>query len=79
MNEILDGFFYNIIDALVLAVSLGIFVRIIAWITSIKNWEKIKESGITLVIIWAIILIIFGVFIISGYFIPETPCSLTHI
>jgi uncharacterized membrane protein YjfL (UPF0719 family) len=76
MNEylqyVLDGFFYNIVDAIVLAVSLGIFIRIIAWIIPLKSWEKIKENSIALVIIWAIILIIFGVFIISGYFIPET-------
>jgi len=79
MNEylqyVLDGFFYNIIDAIVLAVSLGIFIRIIAWIIPLKNWEKIKENSIALVIIWAIILITFGVFIISGYFIPETSST----
>jgi len=72
LQYVLDGFFYNIIDAIVLAVSLGIFIRIIAWIIPLKSWEKIKENSIALVIIWAIILIIFGVFIISGYFIPET-------
>jgi len=76
MNEylqyVLDGFFYNIIDAIVLAFSLGIFIRIIAWISPLKSWEKIKENSIALVIIWAIILIIFRVFIISGYFVPET-------
>ncbi len=75
MNEylqyVLDGFFYNIIDAIVLAISLGLFIRIIAWIIPLKGWEKIKENSIASVIIWAIILIIFGVFIISGYFIPE--------
>jgi len=76
MNEylqyVLDGFFYNIIDAIVLAFSLGIFIRIIAWISPLKSWKKIKDNNIALVIIWAIILIIFGVFIISGYFVPET-------
>ena len=77
MNEylqyILDGFFYNIVDAVVFGVSLGIFVKIIALIIPLKGWEKIKENAIALVIIWSIILIIFGAFIISGYFIPEIP------
>lgn len=77
MNEylqyILDGFFYNIIDALVFSISLGIFVKIITLIIPLKGWEKIKENPVALVIIWSIILLIFGAFIISGYFIPEVP------
>jgi len=77
MNEylqyILDGFFYNIVDAVVFGISLGIFVKIITLIIPLKGWEKIKENPIALVIIWSIILLIFGAFIISGYFIPEIP------
>jgi len=77
MNEylqyILDGFFYNIVDAIVFGISLGIFVKIITLIIPLKGWEKIKENPVALVIIWSIILIIFGAFIISGYFIPEVP------
>ena len=77
MNEylqyLLDGFFYNIVDAIVFGIALGIFVKIIAWIIPLKGWEKIKENPVALVIIWSIILIIFGAFIISGYFIPEIP------
>ena len=77
MNEylqyILDGFFYNIVDAVVFGIALDIFVKIIAWIIPLKGWEKIKENTVALVILWSIILIIFGAFIISGYFIPEVP------
>ena len=77
MNEylqyIIDGFFCNIVDAVVFGIALDIFVKIIAWINPLKGWEKIKENPVALVIIWSIILIIFGAFIISGYFIPEVP------
>lgn len=77
MNEylqyILEGFFYNIVDAIVFGISLVIFVKIIAYIIPFKSWEKIKENPIAIAIIWSIILIIFGSFIISGYFIPEVP------
>jgi len=73
MNEylwyILDDFFYNIIDALALGVSLGLFIKIISLIAPFKSWDKIKENTTALAIIWAIILVIFGVFIIAGYFI----------
>jgi len=73
LQYILDGFFYNIVDAIVFGIALGIFVKIITWIIPLKGWEKIKENSVALVIIWSIILIIFGAFIISGYFIPEVP------
>jgi hypothetical protein len=79
MNEylqyLLDGFFYNIVDAVVFGISLGIFIKIIARIIPLKGWEKIKENAVALVIIWSIIMIIFGAFIISGYFIPEVPLT----
>jgi hypothetical protein len=77
MNEylqyILDSFIYNIIDAITFAVALGILMKVITWIIPLKDWEKIKENAVALTIIWAIILILFGAFIISGYFIPEIP------
>jgi len=73
LQYILDGFFYNIVDAVVFGIALDIFVKIIAWIIPLKGWEKIKENTVALVILWSIILIIFGAFIISGYFIPEVP------
>lgn len=77
MNEylqyIFDGFFYNIVDAIVFGIALGIFMKIITQIVPLKGWEKIKENAVALAIIWSIMLIIFGAFIISGYFIPEIP------
>ena len=76
MNEyltyILNSFFYNIIDALAFAVALGILMKVITWITPLKNWEKIRENSITLTIVLVVILIIFGAYVISGYFVPET-------
>jgi len=79
MNEysqyLLDGIFYNLVDAVVFGISLGIFIKIIDWMIPLKGWGKIKENAVALLVIWSIILIIFGAFIISGYFIPEV--SLT--
>lgn len=70
LQYILDDFFYTIMDAIALGIALGIFIKIIHWITPLKSWEKIKENTIALTIIWAVILIIFGAFVIAGFFIP---------
>ena len=75
MNEyfqyIIEQFFYNIIDAIALGISLVIFIKIITWLTPLKELRKIQENSIGAAIVWAIIFIIFAAFIISGYFIPE--------
>jgi len=73
LQYIVDSFFYNIVDSIILAISLGLLIKIISWITPLKSLEKIKENSIALVIIWTVIIILFGAFIISGYFIPEVP------
>ncbi len=74
MNEylqyILDSFVYNIIDAVAFGLGLGILIKVISLITPLKSWEKIKESGLTLVIIWTTILILFAAYAILGYFVP---------
>lgn len=72
IQYILDSFIYNIVDAIAFGVGLGILIKIISLITPLKNWEKIKESGVALAIIWTTILILFATYAISGYFIPET-------
>jgi len=75
MNEylqyILDSFIYTIIDAVAFGLGIVILIRIITRISPLKDMEKIKENSIAVAIIWAIILILFGAFTISGYFIPE--------
>jgi len=70
LQYVLDDFFYSIVDAIALGISLSVLIRVIMWVSPLKGWEKIKENNITLAIIWAIILIIFGAFVISGYFVP---------
>ena len=74
MNEylqyLLDNFIYTILDAAALGLGIVILIRIITWLTPLKL-EKIKENSIAIIIIWGIILVIFGAFTISGYFIPE--------
>ena len=74
MNEylqyLLDNFIYTILDAAALGLGIVILIRIITWLTPLKL-EKIKENSIAIIIIWGIILAIFGAFTISGYFIPE--------
>ncbi len=74
MNEylqyFLDDLIYTILDALVLGLGIAILFRIIMWLTPLKL-EKVKENNIAVIIIWGIILVVFGVFTISGYFIPE--------
>lgn len=71
LQYILDSFIYNIIDAIAFGVGLGILIKIISLLTPLKGWEKIKENSMALVIIWAIVLVLFGVYTISGYFVPE--------
>ena len=75
MNEylqyILDDFFYTIVDTIVLAVSLGIFIKLIALTTPLKSWDKIKDNSVALSIVWMIILFIFGAFIVAGFFLPS--------
>lgn len=79
MNEylqyILDSFIYTIIDAVAFGLGIVILIRIITWISPLKDLEKIKENSIAMAIVWAIILILFGVFTISGYFIPEVSST----
>lgn len=74
MNEylqyLLDDFFYTIFDAIALGLGIAILIRMISWLTPLKL-EKVKENNSAVVIIWGIILIVFAVFTISGYFIPE--------
>jgi len=70
LQYILDDLFYTIMDAIALAIALGIFIKIIRWITPLKGWEKIKENTIALTIIWALLLVMFGAFVIAGFFIP---------
>jgi len=71
LQYILDSFVYNIIDAIAFGVGLGILIKIVSLLTPLKGWEKIKENSMALVIIWAIVLVLFGVYTISGYFVPE--------
>lgn len=71
LQYILDSFIYNIIDAIAFGVGLGILIKIVSLLTPLKGWEKIKENSMALVIIWAIVLVLFGVYTISGYFVPE--------
>jgi heme/copper-type cytochrome/quinol oxidase subunit 2 len=71
LQYILDSFVYNIIDAIAFGLGLGILIKIISLMTPLKGWEKIKENSLALVIIWTIILILFGVYAISGYFVTE--------
>jgi len=70
LQYILDGFVYNIVDAITFGIGLIILIKIITLFTPLKNWEKIKENGLALAIIWITILILFGAYTISGYFIP---------
>ena len=73
MNEYLqylvDDFFYTIVDAIALAVSLGIFIKVITLFTPLKNWGKIQENNLSLTIILTSLLVIFGAFAIAGFFI----------
>lgn len=75
LQYILDDFFYNLVDAVALGISLAVLIKIISLVTPLKNWTKIQESSIATAIIWAVILIIFGAFVISGYFVPEIPVN----
>ena len=70
LQYILDDLFYTIMDAIALGVALGIFIKIIRWITPLKSWVAVKENAIASTIIWALILVIFGAFVIAGFFIP---------
>lgn len=70
LQYILDGFVYTITDAVVVGLGIAILIRIITWVTPLKAWDKIKENSIATAIVWGIILTIFGVFTISGYFVP---------
>ena len=70
LQYILDDLFYTIMDAIALGIALGVLIKIISWISPLKSWEKIKDNAIALVIIWAVILVIFGAFVIAGFFIP---------
>ncbi|MFH1346801.1 MAG: hypothetical protein ABIH10_00945 [Spirochaetota bacterium] len=70
LQYILDSFVYNIVDAITFGIGLIILIKIITLFTPLKNWEKIKENGLALAIIWIVILILFGAYTISGYFIP---------
>lgn len=70
LQYILDDLFYTIMDAIALGIALGVLIKIISWISPLKSWEKIKDNAIALVIIWAVILVIFGAFVVAGFFIP---------
>lgn len=70
LQYISDSFVYNIVDAITFGIGLIILIKIITLFTPLKNWEKIKENGLALAIIWIMILILFGAYAISGYFIP---------
>ena len=72
LQYFLNSFIYTVIDAIALGLGIAIIIRIITWLTSLNGLEKIRENNIATAIIWGIILIILGVFTISGYFIPET-------
>lgn len=69
LQYLFDDFFYSIVDAIAMAVSIGIFIKILVLISPLRCWEKIKENSIALAIIWAVVLSIFGTFVIVGYFI----------
>ncbi len=74
MNEylqyILDDFFYGIVDAVAVAVALAIFIKILTRIGPMKGWETIKDNSVAAAIIWAVMLSVFGAFLISTYFAP---------
>ena len=69
LQYILDDLFYTIMDAIALGIALGVFIKVIHWFTPLKSWDKIKESSVASAIIWALILIIFGAFVVAGFFI----------
>ncbi|KKT22799.1 hypothetical protein A2108_01160 [Candidatus Wolfebacteria bacterium GWA1_42_9] len=71
LQYILDSFVYNIVDAVMFGLGLAILIKLISLATPLRGWEKIKESSLALAIIWITILIIFGAYTISGYFVPE--------
>ena len=70
LQYILDSFIYSIVDAIAFGLSVVVLIRLITWATPLGGFEKIKENYVAMTIIWAIILVLFGAFTISGYFIP---------
>lgn len=70
LQYIFDDFFYSIIDAIAVAISIGVFIRLVVLISPLRGWEKVKENSIALAIIWSVVLFIFGAFVIAGFFIP---------
>jgi hypothetical protein len=70
MNEylqyFLDNLVYNMIDAVVLAVSLVIFLKIVSVFTPLKNLKKMGENPVALAVFGSVILLVFIWFLTAG-------------
>ena len=66
LQYFLDNLIYNIIDAIVLGISLVIFVRIVSFFTQLKSFKKVQEHPVALAILWGIILVVFIWFLTAG-------------
>lgn len=68
---IFEDIFYSFIDVIVYAISLGILIKLLSILTPLKDWGKIKESSMASAIVLSIIFVLFTLFTVAGWYLPE--------
>ncbi|MFT5467819.1 MAG: uncharacterized membrane protein YjfL (UPF0719 family) [Verrucomicrobiales bacterium] len=66
LYNILLLFVYGISGAIVLAISLGILMKVWNWITPIDEWEQLKGGNIAVAIVTGAVIIALALIIASA-------------
>jgi len=66
LKDYLIGSGWGLLGSLIMAISLGILLKVFAWLTPINEWEEIKKGNIAVGIIIGAVAIAFAIVIASA-------------